>query len=148
MTEIVIASPEEAEDDAFVDIVTGLVNSVYADGEKGIWAEGTARTDRDELASIVRAGELAVARRDGMVLGSARIRLLPSGEAEFGMLAAHPAHRGTGLGRDLLAFGEARARGRGVATMQLEVLFPTEWEHPVKVFLRDWYLRSGYRIVR
>jgi ribosomal protein S18 acetylase RimI-like enzyme len=148
MTEIEMAAPAQAEDEAFVAEVTGLVNTVYADGEKGIWVAGTARTDRDELASIIRAGELAVARRAGKVLGAVRIRRLPSGEGEFGMLAAHPGHRGTGLGRELVAFAEDRARDQGVRTMQLEVLFPNEWEHPTKVFLRDWYIRSGYQVVR
>jgi GNAT superfamily N-acetyltransferase len=148
MTEIEIAAPAPAEDASFVAEVTDLVNTVYADGEKGIWVAGAARTDRDELASLIRAGELGVARREGEVLGAVRIRRLPSGEGEFGMLAAHPAHRGTGLGRELVAFAEGWARDQGVRTMQLEVLFPNEWEHPTKVFLRDWYIRSGYQVVR
>lgn len=148
MTEIEIAEPGRAGDEAFVTEVTDLVNTVYADGEKGIWAEGTRRTDAAEVASIIRAGELGVARRGGVVLGAVRVRLLPSGEGEFGMLAAHPDHRGTGLGRELVAFAENWARARGVRTMQLEVLFPNEWEHPVKAFLRDWYIRSGYLVVR
>lgn len=148
MSEIEIAAPARAEDEAFVAEVTDLVNTVYADGEKGIWVAGTARTDRDELASIIRAGELAVAQREGEVLGAVRVCRLPSGEGEFGMLAAHPAHRGIGLGRELVAFAEGWARDRGVRTMQLEVLFPNEWEHPTKVFLRDWYIRSGYQMVR
>lgn len=64
MTEISIAAPARAEDAAFVAEVTDLVNTVYADGEKGIWVPGTARTDRDDLASVIRAGELAVAQID------------------------------------------------------------------------------------
>jgi hypothetical protein len=32
--------------------------------------------------------------------------------------------------------------------MQLELLVPRTWKHPVKEFLRDWYTRIGYRVVR
>ena len=32
--------------------------------------------------------------------------------------------------------------------MQLELLVPTTWSHPNKVFLHDWYTRLGYRPVR
>jgi hypothetical protein len=31
--------------------------------------------------------------------------------------------------------------------MQLELLVPREWTHPVKQFLHEWYSRLGYRIV-
>lgn len=147
MTEIVIASPGQADDTAFVEEVAALVNQVYAEGEKGIWVEGTTRTDAAEIAAMIRAGGLAVARDGDLLLGVARVQLLPTGEGEFGMLAAQPAHQGTGLGRRLVDFAESWARERGVRIMQLEVLFPNEWEHPMKVFLRDWYVRRGYRVV-
>ena len=32
--------------------------------------------------------------------------------------------------------------------MQLEVLAPRTWTHPVKEFLRGWYTRIGYRQIR
>jgi hypothetical protein len=32
--------------------------------------------------------------------------------------------------------------------MQLELLVPRTWSHPVKEFLRRWYTRIGYRQVR
>jgi hypothetical protein len=32
--------------------------------------------------------------------------------------------------------------------MQLELLVPREWSHPSKEFLRGWYARRGYRLVR
>jgi hypothetical protein len=31
--------------------------------------------------------------------------------------------------------------------MQLELLMPREWRHPVKDILRAWYTRIGYRVV-
>jgi GNAT superfamily N-acetyltransferase len=146
--EISFVPPQAAGDRAFLATATDLVNRVYADAEKGIWREGAERTSPDELAGIVRAGELAVARLDGHLVGAVRVRRLESGEGEFGMLVASPDHRGIGLGRRLVDFAEAWARDQGAATMQLELLVPRDWVHPVKDFLREWYTRIGYRAVR
>ncbi|BCB91286.1 GNAT family N-acetyltransferase [Phytohabitans suffuscus] len=148
LVEISLAAPDAAADSAFLAQTTDLVNRVYADAEKGIWRAGAERTSPDELAGIVRAGELAIARLDGHLVGTVRVRRLDSGEGEFGMLVAGADHRGTGLGRRLVDFAEGWARGQGLATMQLELLVPREWTHPVKDFLREWYTRIGYRPVR
>jgi GNAT superfamily N-acetyltransferase len=74
--------------------------------------------------------------------------LLDDQLGEFGMLVADPAHRGTGIGRDLVSFSEDWCRRQGRAVMQLELLAPREWTHPVKPFLDAWYTRIGYRPVR
>ncbi|KAK7752025.1 hypothetical protein SLS62_005988 [Diatrype stigma] len=64
---------------------------------------------------------------------------------EFGMLALDERHRGSGLGRDMVRFAEERCRtGLGVAAVQLELLFPTGFEHAFKVRLAGWYGRMGY----
>ncbi|MEV0713120.1 GNAT family N-acetyltransferase [Asanoa sp. NPDC050611] len=128
--------------------VTDLVNRVYADAEKGLWLPGTQRTDETEVASVIAADELAVARAGTALLGAVRVQRLPGGEGEFGMLAADPAHRGVGVGRELVTFAERWARQQGLTTMQLELLVPRDWTHPVKEFLREWYTRIGYRPVR
>jgi GNAT superfamily N-acetyltransferase len=137
-----------AVDDAFVAELTDLVNRVYAVAEDGLWRDGATRTTRAEMAALIRAGEIAVARRDGRLAGAVRVQRLAGGEAEFGMLVAAPEERGTGVGRELVAFAEDWARRRGLARMQLELLVPRTWSHPVKEFLRGWYTRIGYRPVR
>ncbi|BCB75554.1 hypothetical protein Pflav_019640 [Phytohabitans flavus] len=96
----------------------------------------------------MRAGELAVAHLDGTLVGAVRVQRLASGEGEFGMLVASPDHRGIGLGRRLVDFAEGWAREQGLATMQLELLWPRDWTHPVKQFLHEWYTRIGYLPVR
>ena len=142
------ASAAEGDDSAFVTQLVELINQVYADAEQGLWREGVERTDRAEMAAIVKAGELAVARSDGRVVGAIRVRRLDPGLGEFGMLVASPDHRGAGVGRELVAFAEGWARGQGLGRMQLELLVPRTWVHPVKEFLRGWYTRIGYRKVR
>jgi GNAT superfamily N-acetyltransferase len=146
--EVSIAHPAEADDAAFVAQVADLVNVVYADAEQGLWLDGTDRTNAEEIAAVARAGELAVARIDGQLVGAVRLQRLDDSLGEFGMLVASPAHRAIGVGRRLVAFAETWARDQKLRRMQLEVLVPRTWTHPVKEFLRGWYTRLGYRHLR
>jgi DNA-3-methyladenine glycosylase len=145
----VLAVPAAAADDpAVVAELTDLVNRVYATAEEGLWQPGTTRTTPAEMGALVRAGEIAAVRRDGRLAGAVRVRQLDGGAAEFGMLVAAPQERGTGVGRELVAYAEDWARRRRLVRMQLELLVPRTWSHPVKEFLRAWYSRMGYREVR
>jgi ribosomal protein S18 acetylase RimI-like enzyme len=135
-------------DVTLVDGLAALVNEVYAVAEEGLWLDGVARTTSAELAGLMRASELAVARRAGAIVGCVRVQRLDDYCGEFGMLAAHPAQRGSGVGRALLRFAEELSAARGLRVMQLELLVPRDWTHPSKTFLAGWYTRSGYRLVR
>jgi GNAT superfamily N-acetyltransferase len=146
--EIEILPATAASDDALVAEVADLVNRVYVTAEEGLWVDGAARTTAAETAELIAAGELAVARVDGRIVGSVRIQELEGGDAEFGMLVADPDHRGAGIGRELVLFAEDVSRRRGATTMQLELLVPREWSHPTKRFLDAWYRRMGYRPLR
>jgi GNAT superfamily N-acetyltransferase len=142
------ADPALSTDPALVGTITTLVNEVYAAAEEGLWTPGADRTSPAEIAALIAAGELLVARDDEEIIGVARLQRLPTGEAEVGMLVAHPKRRGAGIGRQLLTYAEDHARARAIRTMQLELLVPKTWKHPVKEFLRAWYTRSGYEVVR
>ncbi|MDR2984174.1 MAG: GNAT family N-acetyltransferase [Nocardiopsaceae bacterium] len=148
MIDVRIAPAVAAKDTALVDELAGLVNRVYAVAEEGMWAEGAPRTTPAEMASLIAAGEIAVARAEDEIVGAVRIQRLNTGEGELGMLVADPAHRGTGVGRELLQFAERWSQDQGLGTMQLEVLMPRDWKHPSKEFLKTWYTRIGYRPVR
>lgn len=138
-----------ASDDQLVAGPTALINQVYEVAEAGIWVDGAARTTHAEVADLVAAGEIAVARDpDGELVGSVRIQRLGNGLGEFGMLVAGPGRRGTGIGRELVRFAERRSAENGAHTMQLELLVPRDWTHPAKKFLDEWYTRIGYRVVR
>jgi GNAT superfamily N-acetyltransferase len=139
---------EAAADSRVVATIAGLINTVYGSSEDGLWIEGALRTTEAEVAALIRCGELATATSEGVILGSVRIQRLDATTGEFGMLAADPARRGLGIGRELVAFAENWARHHGLASMQLEVLRPRDWTHPSKVFLTQWYERIGYRHVR
>jgi GNAT superfamily N-acetyltransferase len=121
---------------------------VYATAERGLWRPGRARVTAAEMAELIGAGEIAVARRAGRIAGSVRIRDLDADTSEFGLLVSDPGERGRGVGRALLDFAERRSRERGSRAMQLELLVPSAGTHPSKEFLKGWYGRRGYRLTR
>ncbi|MBF6332028.1 GNAT family N-acetyltransferase [Nocardia transvalensis] len=138
-----------ADDERLVAGLTALVNTVYAEAEDGIWREGAQRTTASEIAGLIADGEIAVRRlADGSVAGAVRVQRLGEGLGEFGMLACDPRLRGSGIGRELVDFAESWCAGQGASAMQLELLVPRTWVHPMKDFLDRWYTRLGYRVVR
>ena len=61
------------------------------------------------------------------------------------MLAAKPELTGKGVGRLLISACEVRAKIEGCSTIKLELLEPSEWQHPIKSVLHKWYQdRLGY----
>jgi GNAT superfamily N-acetyltransferase len=141
----------DAADAADADLVarlTDLVNEVYDVAERGLWREGATRTTTAELAGLIRAGEIALATRDGEVVGCVRLHDVSEDTGEFGMLVAAPERRSTGVGRALVDFVERRGRERALRAIRLELLVPRAGSHPSKEFLRGWYGRRGYRLAR
>jgi GNAT superfamily N-acetyltransferase len=146
--EIRTLPPRAADDARLVADITRLVNEVYATAEKGLWVDDAARTTLDEVAGLIRAGEITLARVDGKTIGCIRIQRLDADTSEFGMLAAAPDQRGIGVGRRLVEFAERTSLETGRGTMQLELLVPRSWTHPAKEFLAGWYGRIGYAVTR
>ena len=128
--------------------ITDLVNRVYDTAEAGLWVDGATRTTTGEMQEMVAAEQIALASVNGQAVGCIHVQVLGDRAGEFGLLAADPAHRGEGVGRELVGFAEELCRRRGLAVMQLELLVPRGWSHPTKEFLHAWYTRIGYRPVR
>ena len=143
-----LLEPAVTEDAGLVDQLTDLINDVYATAESGLWCDGATRTTAPELAALIRAGQIAVAARHDHIVGSVRVHEVSDDTSEFGMLVAAPDQRGMGVGRTLIDFAERHSRERGLRAIQLELLVPRGWSHPSKEFLKAWYGRCGYRIIR
>jgi ribosomal protein S18 acetylase RimI-like enzyme len=137
-----------ADDVAVVERVASVINAAYAVGEAGLWSDGWTRTTTEEVARLIRAGELLAATVDGRVVGCARVAMLDAGTAELGLISAAPEGHGGGVGRTLVGCAEEAMRSRGAATMRLELLVPRDGAHPFKERLRAWYERLGYRVER
>jgi GNAT superfamily N-acetyltransferase len=145
--EVELLEAKAAGDRELVGQLTHLINEVYVVAEAGLWREGARRTTTADLATDIRAGELAVARRNGRLVGCLRLYDVSDDTSGLGILVAAPDQRGTGVGRALVEFAERRSRQRGRRAIQLELLVPREWSHPSKEFLKDWYERRGYRVI-
>jgi GNAT superfamily N-acetyltransferase len=144
-----LLDPASSADRALAGELTALVNDVYAVAEDGMWIDGATRTTVDEMAGLIAAGEILVARSpDGRMVGSVRVHDVDAETSEFGILVAARDQRNLGIGRALLDEVERRSRDRGLAAVQLELLVPRRWSHPSKEFLTSWYGRRGYRLVR
>ena len=128
--------------------IADLVNLVYGESEQGLWKDGAQRTDVEEIIAFVKARELAVAWLGGLPAGAVRIQQLDPDTGAFGMLAADPAVRGRGVGRELVRFAEDICRERGSTVMRLELLVPRGWVSGSKELLRTWYTRLGYQLHR
>ena len=128
--------------------LASLINQVYAVAEEGMWTvfgeEPAPRTSCEEVQELLNQGRLLLAKDDEKIIGSVCVQLLSPELAEFGMLVAHRAYRGVGLGRQLVLAAEEYGRKNGASHMQLELLTPKSWVHPVKDFLHNWYTRIGY----
>jgi putative acetyltransferase len=99
-------------------------------------AESNHFLDVDALAApTVR---FFVARRDGMALGCAALRIDPNGYGELKRMYVTPEARGLRLGRQLLERIEAEARRVGLAYLRLE----TGIHQPEALGL---YRSAGYR---
>jgi GNAT superfamily N-acetyltransferase len=148
MTNVRVLDGTAARDDRIVGQLIDLINRVYDKAEEGMWRDGATRTTAEELAELIAAGEIVVAEQGDEMVGVVRVHDVADDASEFGVLAAAPEHRGIGIGRALLDFAEQRSRERGQRVMQLEILIPREWDHPSKEFLKAWYGRRGYELVR
>lgn len=91
----------------------------------------------DDHAARVRDGEAWVALEDGAVAGVLVLIDAPD-HLLLDNIAVDPARRGTGIGRALLRFAEAEARGRGHAEIRLY----TNAKMTENIAL---YARIGYR---
>jgi GNAT superfamily N-acetyltransferase len=120
--------------------VERIINAAYTAGEAGIWHPGWQRISLETVEALIEAGEIAVLRTDGRIVGSVRVRRLDAETAELGMLSVDPAAMGGGAGRALLAFAEQHY---GTPFMQLELLVPRV-PHAHKQRLHEWYSRRGY----
>ncbi|MFF3226039.1 GNAT family N-acetyltransferase [Nocardia suismassiliense] len=149
MVSIEMVPTEAAGDTALLAELTDLVNQVYEVAEAGMWRDGASRTTTSELAGLITDGHVAVARdEDDRIVGAVCIQQLADGIGEFGMLVCAPAQRGAGIGSALVDFAERHCVDQGARTVQLELLVPRSWAHPVKEFLHGWYLRLGYVLER
>jgi GNAT superfamily N-acetyltransferase len=146
--DIQLLPPDASADAPLMRQIAELVNRVYALAETGQWLPGATRTTVEEVTRLTGAGEIVVARHEGVVVGSVRVQRFSAELGEYGMLVSDPDRRDTGIGRALQHFVIDMLRREGFTTLQVELLTPRDWHQPSKQFMADWNERSGYKVVR
>lgn len=132
------------------DAIVALVNSAYrGQGAQAGWTTEAGyidgqRIDLESLTADLKASPDAViltARddEDGPTLGCVWLEPAKEGVWYLGMLTIRPDLQDRQLGRTLLEAGEAYARERGAARMQMTVVH-------IRDTLIAWYERRGYAL--
>jgi GNAT superfamily N-acetyltransferase len=146
--DIQVLPADASADTELMRHIADLVNRAYATAEAGLWQPGATRTTVEEVTRLTSAGEIVVARHDGVVVGSVRVQRLSAELAESGMLVADPDRRGEGIGRALRGFVLDMLQQRGFTTLEIELLAPRNWEPASKRFMAEWNDRAGFTVVR
>jgi ribosomal protein S18 acetylase RimI-like enzyme len=122
---------------ADVDAIVRLVNDAYR--VEAFFVDGD-RTDAAEIAARLAAGStFLLAERDGAPVGSALVENRRD-HGYIGLVSVDPALQGAGIGRALMAAGEAACRAEGLPRVELVVV-------NLREELPPWYRRQGYREV-
>ena len=104
----------DAGNERFVARLVVLVNAAYAETEGSLWVDGRTRIDAERLSASIAAGDIAVARWDGVVVGCVRVERLGPETYGFGLLATDdtsPRRRHRTRARGLRRADGTRARG-------------------------------------
>jgi GNAT superfamily N-acetyltransferase len=139
---------EETFDETLAEELAALINLAYAASEGEMFVGSRDRTSSDQVAGLIRAGGVLVARSDGRIVACCAMQARDGGTVELGFMSAAESDWGRGAGRALVAAGEAWAVGRGAQAMQMKLLVPRDGEQPLKARLREWYERLGYTLAR
>ena len=121
-------------------VLTDLVNRAYA--IESSFLEGD-RTTADEIAALIRSGELLVLEHAGgvcaavLLQGPGQRAGIPPSHAYFGMLSVLPELQGRGLGRRLVQIVEKMAQATGATWMSLRII-------NLREELGRWYKGMGY----
>jgi GNAT superfamily N-acetyltransferase len=133
-----------------LDELTVIIHAAY----KRLGDLGLNYTAVDQDASVTRAraelGQCLVAEIEGRLVGTVTWYGPGGGGAcdwyrrpevaAFGQLAVNPDHQGRGIGSNLIAEVERRARQAGAFELALDTAEPAQ-------HLVDYYARLGYRVV-
>lgn len=135
---------------ADIPAITRLTNLAYGGGEEGnsekVWThegtlfEGERTHDAEVAANMDTPGSVFLLGFAGEQLISSTLLKFSEDSAYIGLLAVEPSVQGGGIGRQVLAECEQRARERGAQRMTMMVISTHRPE------LVAYYERRGYRL--
>lgn len=144
-----------AEDEPSVVCLTQAINDIYAAAETGIFVPSHTRTNQEEVKKLIVSRQLAVATLGSCnnrltlenLKGCIRVAMLSPTTGNLGTLCTISQDRKAGVGKQLVRFAEDHCRSQGASRMQIELVVPTTYELPLKVWIQSWYERMGYEVI-
>ena len=127
-------------------LIISMVNEVYYSSEREFWSEGYFRIADKDFEEYLNNKWLYVLEQKGVILGCVLFKQEEMDISSFSMLVCHPNHRKKGVGKTLVSFVNQEAIARNNKKMYLELLSPKDWIHEEKKFLKDWYIKMGYKL--
>jgi len=140
--ELRIATPQ---DESHVAFLVQMINEVYQASEGNIWIDNHNRISKERLLEVIKANELLLAVNKNQIYGCIHLEKMNTTHYKFKMLVTNSQFKRQGIGSMLVNYAEQQAVIYGAKTMQLELLVPTDFIHPDKVFLDNWYTKIGYK---
>lgn len=132
-------------DNINITALVNMINAVYRNSENELWKKEHLRISTERLTKIIDKQELLIAFIDNEIAGCIHLEKMNEYLYKFKMLAVSPSFKGKRVGSNLVVFAENTAKAKGAKTMQLELLVPTDFIHPDKVLLHNWYTKIGYK---
>ena len=126
--------------------IISMVNEVYYTSEREFWSEGYYRISERDFEDYIRNKWLYVLEQKEIILGCVLFKQVEKDISSFSMLVCNPSHRKKGVGKTLVSFVNQEAIVRNNKKMYLELLSPKDWIHEEKKFLKDWYIKMGYKL--
>ena len=163
MSHIYIPPSVTAKSPELVQHLVDLINTAWLKDDKpprNLHNPGFQRVTNASIESLLRDCQLGIALRPGIspepntiprpeeVVGTVALIPLTPSSWEIGMIVCDSKMRSSGIGRQLLRFGEDSARKAGITKAVVTLLVAPGWVHPGKQRLNEWYQRAGYCCVR
>ena len=135
---------------AQISTIAKLINNVYLSSESDFWPQNGdyERTTTEEIGNFIKNKELIIAKLKGILVGAVHVYHIENDICGFGMLVSSPEYRKTGIGSTLMSAVENWARIKHYNIIQLELLRPLHYRHPQKEFLKNWYEKLNYQMVK
>jgi len=114
-----------------VPALRALINSAYQIlGDMGLNFTGVDQDD-EITRRRMRGREVYVIERDGELIGTVTVAVKESEGTRYGyinVLAVAPNHQRRGIGSELMAIAERRAREIGLDRVRLDTAIPVRWD--------------------
>lgn len=137
-----LSNPEDLAPEKVISLCH-FINQAYQIADQGIWQEWQ-RIDEETLTTLLKDQSVLIAEYEHKTVGCINVNLLTDVIAEFSMFAVDPSQQKLGIGHQLMQAAEQWAINHDRTIAQIEVVYPRDWLHPYKEYVKNWCQMNGY----